>query len=212
MNVINVKIRRLHPDAAIPQYATELAAGFDLVAVEDVIIAPGETELVPTGIAVEIPPGYEMQVRPRSGISRKTKLRISNSPGTVDGDYRGEVGVIVDNTTLPEYGIDIREGRTVRAKCGQAITLEGEYVPVDGHDHVAFPYIIRKGDRIAQGVIVPVMRANFEVVDELTETERGDGGFGSTGTKSAGLTLEEAAENIRKAFEALPTMAEVIGK
>jgi len=179
-NVINVKIRRLHPDAVIPEYATELAAGFDLVAVEDVIIAPGETALVPTGIAVEIPPGYEMQVRPRSGISRKTKLRVANSPGTVDADYRGEVGVIVDNTATGSNFIDYVYGLV----SGNFQTDDATGVPVEyeaSYEDMNVFYLIRKGDRIAQGVIVPVIRANFEVADELSETERGDGGFGSTG-------------------------------
>lgn len=184
-NVINVKIRRLHPDAVIPQYATELAAGFDLVAVEDVIIAPGETALVPTGLAVEIPPGYEMQVRPRSGISLKTKLRVANSPGTVDADYRGEVGVIADNTR-PDNGRIWAIYKALTPGLGDHVTdvvdlVDGSAEEIDGGSFSPGTYIIRKGDRIAQGVIVPVIRANFEVADELSETERGDGGFGSTG-------------------------------
>ena len=95
MSDLSVKIKRLHPDAVIPQYAHEGDAGFDLVAAADVIIEPGETALIPTGIAVELPPGYELQVRPRSGITLRTKLRVQL--GTVDSNYRGEIGVIVDN-------------------------------------------------------------------------------------------------------------------
>lgn len=171
MNEINIKIRRIHPDAVIPKYATELAAGFDLVAVEDVIIAPGETALVPTGLAVEIPPGYEMQVRPRSGISLKTKLRVANSPGTVDADYRGEVGVIVDNIAREGYGA------TPRLR-----NLEGRTEFYNGQYYEKYTYIIRKGDRIAQGLIASVMRAAFaETSEKFTETARGSGGFGSTG-------------------------------
>lgn len=143
-----VKVKRLHPDAVIPKYATPGAAGFDLVAVEDVFIVPRETKLVPTGIAVEIPWGYEMQIRPRSGFSLKTPLRIANAPGTIDSDFRGEVKIIVTNTS----------------------ENKGFY--------------IKKGDRIAQGVIAPVMRAVFEEVDELSETDRGLGGFGSTGVRA----------------------------
>jgi dUTP pyrophosphatase len=171
MRNVPVKIKRLHPDATVPQYATVGAAGFDLVAVEDVIIAPGETEKVRTGLAFELPPGYELQIRPRSGISEKTKLRVSNAPGTVDEDFRGEVAVLIDNVTPPTsytkpylYGID---GKV-------AIKEDNEQFPL-------FTYIIRKGDRIAQGVLAPVYRASFEVADELSETERGAGGFGSTG-------------------------------
>lgn len=143
-----VKVKRLRADAVIPEYATPGAAGFDLAAVEDVVIAPGETKLVPTGIAVEIPWGYEMQIRPRSGFSLKTPLRIANAPGTIDSDFRGEVKIIVTNTS----------------------ENKGFY--------------IKKGDRIAQGVIAPVMRAVFEEADDFSETDRGDGGFGSTGVRS----------------------------
>ncbi|MFL1672657.1 dUTP diphosphatase [Paenibacillus dendritiformis] len=165
-----VKIKRLHPDAVIPKYATELAAGFDLVAVEDVVIAPGETKLISLGFAVEIPEGFEMQVRPRSGVTLKTKLRVGNSPGTIDADFRGEVKVIVDNISRDDWSnaarrIDNSYDESTRDKC------------------VAGSYIIRKGDRIAQGVIAPVYRADFIIVDHLGETERGDGGFGSTGAQ-----------------------------
>lgn len=170
---IPVKIKRLHPDAVIPQYATELAAGFDLVAVEDVIIAPGETKLVPLGFAVEIPEGFEMQIRPRSGVTLKTKLRVGNSPGTVDGDFRGEVKVVVDN---------IREPLSLDEYYEWPQYIDG--TEAVGVNLLSGEYIIRKGDRIAQGVIAPVYRADFIEVDELGETERGDGGFGSTGAQA----------------------------
>jgi dUTP pyrophosphatase len=169
MRNVPVKIKRLHPDATVPQYATAGAAGFDLVAVEDVIIAPGETMKVRTGLAFELPPGYELQIRPRSGISAKTKLRVANAPGTVDADYRGEVCVLVDNVAPTPY----RRLTYVRR-------IDGAVYSVD----IKRPegsYLIRKGDRVAQGVIAPVYRAAFEEVDELSETARGAGGFGSTG-------------------------------
>jgi dUTP pyrophosphatase len=92
---LRVKIKRLHDAAVIPQYAREGDAGFDLVAIQDTIIEPGETKIVPTGLAFELPPGYELQVRPRSGITVKSKLRVAL--GTVDSGFRGEVGVICDN-------------------------------------------------------------------------------------------------------------------
>lgn len=168
---IPVKIKRLHPDAVIPKYATELAAGFDLVAVGDVIISPGETELIPLGFAVEIPEGFEMQIRPRSGVTWRTKLRVGNSPGTVDGDFRGEVKVIVDNIAQDPQFYDAYPWK-IDGSVDQS--YDGEGCAYD-------TYIIRKGDRIAQGVIAPVCRADFIEVDELGETERGDGGFGSTG-------------------------------
>lgn len=166
--MVPVKIKKLHPDAVIPKYARELDAGFDLVAVEDTLIAPGESAKIRTGLAIALPPGYELQVRPRSGVGANTKLRISNSPGTVDAGYRGEICVLLDNISqhpLPSYIAPLLiNGKNAR----------GEKVD-SGH------YIIRKGDRIAQGVLAAVPIAQFEVVDELDETERGDGGFGSSG-------------------------------
>jgi dUTP pyrophosphatase len=169
--VAHVKIKRLRPDAVIPRYAREMDAGFDLVAMEDTVIPPGESAKIPTGLAFALPEGYELQVRARSGISAKTKLRLSNAPGTVDAGYRGEVCVLVDNIRFPsgEVGnicLDVSE---------QPVTVDGE---VDKHS-----YFIRKGDRIAQGVIAIVPIARFEEVDELDKTERGAGGFGSTGIK-----------------------------
>lgn len=164
---LSINIRKLHDDARIPTYATAGAAGFDLVAVEDVIIEPGETALVRTGLAFEIPPGFEMQIRPRSGISLRTKLRIANAPGTIDSDFRGEVGVIVDNISKPHPRFFLRHPPHWNISASREGT-----------------YIVRKGDRIAQAVIAPVIRTNFEVADELTETERGDGGFGHSGVRS----------------------------
>lgn len=141
---MKVKTKKLHPDAVVPKYATPGAAGFDFVAIETVTIKAGETRLIKTGLSFAIPIGYEIQVRPRSGLSLKTKLRVSNSPGTVDSDYRGEVCVIIENT---------------------------------GDSDV----LIQAGDRVAQGVLCPVYQAEFDVVDELDETERGINGMGSTG-------------------------------
>lgn len=164
MSGLIVNIKRLHPHAVIPRYATELASGFDLVAVEDVIIAPGETKLIPLGFAIEIPPGYEMQVRPRSGVSLRTKLRVANAPGTVDADFRGEVSVIVDNISRQHRKVFFRHPTHWNIGANREGT-----------------YIVRKGDRIAQGAIAPVERVTFAVVDELSETTRGAGGFGHTG-------------------------------
>ncbi|QWH09504.1 dUTP diphosphatase [Bacillus mycoides] len=146
---LRVKIKRLK-DVELPKYAKPGDSGFDLVAAEDTIIWPGETKVVPTGLAFEIPPGYELQVRPRSGISRNTKLRVIL--GTVDSGFRGEVGVIVDNTER-NLGVNMKA------------------------------HIIERGTRIAQGVIAPVETAHFVEVDDLSDSERGVGGFGSTGVK-----------------------------
>jgi dUTP pyrophosphatase len=145
---MRVNIVQLHPDASIPRYATPGSSCFDFVAIEDVEIAPGSTKLVRTGLAFEIPAGFELQVRPRSGISLNTPLRVSNSPGTVDADFRGEVCLVM--TLLVCRGVQ-------------------------------FNYFIKKGDRLAQGAICPVVRVEFESTTGISQTQRGSGGFGSTG-------------------------------
>lgn len=144
MSKVDVKIKKLHPDAVVPTYGSEDAAGFDFYALENIIIHPHESGLVKTGLSMAIPKGYEIQVRPRSGISLKTPLRVANAPGTIDADYRGEVCVIITNTA--DYG-----------------------------------YEIAKGTRIAQGVLKKAPQANFIEVDDLDDTARGSGAFGSTG-------------------------------
>lgn len=146
-----VLFKKLRPDANIPAYQTEGASGFDLAAIEDTYVHPGETMIVKTGLACEITPGYEMQIRPRSGVSLNTPLIMKNAPGTIDCDYRGELGIIMH--------------------CLQ--------IDADGNR----PHRIKKGDRIAQGVIVPVVRAEIaESMIGLSMTNRGAGGYGSTGS------------------------------
>ena len=181
MNEINVKIKSLHPDAKIPAYATDLAAGFDLVAVEDVIIAPGETAKVPLGLAFEIPAGYEIQIRPRSGVTLNTRLRVANSPGTCDADFRGEVNVLLDNIAFPklQIGNDGRYGPSF-AYVTVLHTLDGRSIDAGGLVQDG-SYIVRKGDRVAQGVLACVPHVLFNVAIDLDETERGGCGFGSTG-------------------------------
>lgn len=141
---MKINVKKLHPDAVIPKYATRGAAGFDLVAIEDMIFPPLTTKLVKTGLAIDVGWGYQLEVRPRSGMSLKTKMRVANSPGTVDEDYRGEICVIMENTGTEAY-------------------------------------VVNKGDRIAQGVVMPAIHADIAVVDYLNDTVRGEGGFGSTG-------------------------------
>ena len=127
-----------------PNYATEGAAGLDVVAAEDVTLAPGQRHAVATGFAIAIPEGFEVQVRPRSGLALKHGITCLNTPGTIDHDYRGEVKVILAN-------------------------LGSE------------PFEVRRGERIAQLVPAPVQKAAFVVTDNLSATQRGEGGFGSTG-------------------------------
>lgn len=165
-----VLIKRLVEHAIVPTYGRDGDVGFDFYASEDTYIEPGQTVAVPTGIAFQIPQGYEIQIRPRSGLSASHKLRIPNAPGTVDTGYRGEVKVLVENTNYEGAGYDTQ----VRL--------------IDGTSHGTFPdhhrkgtYLVRRGDRIVQGVLNEAPRAIFEEVDEVEDSERGDKGFGSTG-------------------------------
>ena len=146
INKIDVKIKKLIDSARIPEYKTPQSAGFDFYAVVDGVIEldPSEIRTIRTGLSMEIPDGYELQVRPRSGLSLTTKLRITNSPGTIDADFRGEILIIVEN-------------------------IGTETITINHHD------------RIAQGVLNEVPQANFIIAEELSDTERGDGGFGHTG-------------------------------
>jgi dUTP pyrophosphatase len=172
---VNVRIKKISEHAVIPKYAKRGDSGFDLVATEDVIIEPGETVKIPVGLAFEIPKGYELQIRPRSGITSKTKLRVQF--GTVDSGYRGEVSVSVDNLVADEFAFDPEYyGFTVYTVNDNAIDVGTGTVPLG-------TYVIQKGDRIAQGVIAPVIQATFEETDQLSESDRGEGGFGSTGVK-----------------------------
>lgn len=141
---IEVKIKKLTPDAKLPTYAHDTDAGADVYSSESVTLNPYETKLIGTGIATAIPKGYEISIRPRSGLSLKTPLRIANSPATIDSLYRGEIKIIMTNT---------------------------------GNS----PVSIEKGDRIAQMIISPVPMIQWNEVEELDSTERGSGGFGSTG-------------------------------
>ncbi len=147
---VAVRLKRLTHGQGLdlPAYATQGAAGMDVVAAEDVTLPPGSRHAVATGFAVAIPDGYEIQVRPRSGLALKHGITVPNTPGTVDSDYRGEVKVILIN-------------------------------------HSADDFAIRRGDRIAQLVLAPVTLAGWEEVDDLDETARGEGGFGSTGGHGA---------------------------
>ena len=138
---VNIKVEKLNEQAIMPEYAHFSDAGADLFANAKIEIAPNETKIIPTGLKFEIPNGYEVQVRPRSGMSVKTNTKVVF--GTVDSDYRGEIGIMLTN-----YGQE--------------------------------PYVVHQGDKIAQAVVMPTYHGNFLIVDKLTETERGEGGFGST--------------------------------
>ncbi|QND74052.1 dUTP diphosphatase [Tardiphaga sp. 215_C5_N2_1] len=147
---VQVDVQQLPHGAglALPAYQTAHAAGLDLLAAvpedQPMILASGKYALVPTALTIALPPGYEAQVRPRSGLAAKHGITVLNSPGTIDADYRGEIGVLLINHGLADF-------------------------------------TIKRGERIAQMVIAPVTHAELVVVAALSETERGSGGFGSTG-------------------------------
>lgn len=143
-----MNIKKLKDNAIVPTYATAGSAAFDLYSTQDIIIEPGNRELVSTGLSFEIPEGYEIQIRPRSGIAYKWGITVLNSPGTIDSDYTGELKVILINHSESDYSFRVCEG-----------------------------------DRIAQGVLAKVEpHQQFTVVDEIKNTDRGQGGFGSSGS------------------------------
>ncbi|MBM2814674.1 MAG: dut [Ignavibacteria bacterium] len=149
LNGMKIQITRLDiqfDDLPLPGYATDGSAGMDIYAaiIEPVLISPGETKLIPTSLAIALEPGYECQVRSRSGLASKYGIFALNAPGTIDSDYRGEIRIILSNFSKE-------------------------------------PFTISRGDRIAQLVIARYEKISWEMVDTLTETQRGGGGFGSTG-------------------------------
>ena len=143
-----IQIKKLSDSVLIPKYETTGSSGMDIAAhiPNNIIIDPGEKALISTGLSIAIPKGYEVQIRPRSGLAAKKNITVLNTPGTIDADYRGEIKVILINLGKEKF-------------------------------------IIKNGERIAQMVVCPVVQAYLEEVNELTNTDRGSGGFGSTGTK-----------------------------
>ena len=167
---IQIPYEKCREGARMPEYAHIDDSGMDLYALEDYTIHPGETKLIPTGLKFAIPNGYELQIRPKSGRCLKTKLRIANTPATIDAGFRGEVCVIVENVEAPIQDITYEfdnDGHPVITSI------------LHGEDHY-----IHKGEKFAQLVLAEVPKANFYLVDKVMEdTERADGGFGSTGLK-----------------------------
>ena len=143
-----ILIKRLSKEVSLPKYKTSGSSGMDLAANinANININPGKIAIIPTGLALSIPKGFEVQIRPRSGLATKQKISVLNTPGTIDADYRGEIKVILINLSQESFKVE-------------------------------------KGLRIAQMVVCPIVQAQLKEVDDLSETERGKGGFGSTGTK-----------------------------
>ena len=143
-----ILIKRLSKEISLPKYETAGSSGMDLAAniAGNISIDPGKTAIIPTGLALSVPKGFEVQIRPRSGLAAKKKISVLNTPGTIDSDYRGEIKVILINLGQETFRVE-------------------------------------KGLRIAQMVVCPVIQAQIKEVEDLSETERGKGGFGSTGSK-----------------------------
>ena len=143
-----ILIKRLSKKISLPKYETAGSSGMDLAAniAGNINIDPGKTAIIPTGLALSVPKGFEVQIRPRSGLAAKKKISVLNTPGTIDSDYRGEIKVILINQGQETFKVE-------------------------------------KGLRIAQMVVCPVVQAQIKEVEDLSETERGKGGFGSTGIK-----------------------------
>ena len=146
--MIKILIKRLSKEVSLPKYETLGSSGMDIAANinANIIIDPGKTAIIPTGLALSIPKGFEVQIRPRSGLAAKQKISVLNTPGTIDADYRGEIKVILINLGEKSFTVE-------------------------------------RGIRIAQMVVCPIVQAQLNEVNDLSETERGEGGFGSTGTK-----------------------------
>ena len=144
--MVKVLVKKLSPKVQLPSYKTKGSSGMDLMAFleSSIKIVPNSSALIPTGISVAIPNDVEIQIRPRSGLAAKSNIGVLNTPGTIDGDYRGEIKVILFN-------------------------------------HGSKEFIVKNKDRIAQMILMPVLKVDFEEVDDLPETVRGSGGFGSTG-------------------------------
>lgn len=172
---ISVPIELCHENAVIPQYAHVTDSGVDVYALDDITVKPGETVLVPTGIKVALPPGYELQVRPKSGRALKTKLRVANTPGTIDSGYRDEIKVIIENVDPPIRKIDIHDWDTA------------ENDPVIHFSDIEFgqSYTIGKGEKFCQLVLSEVPKIAFYRVENIAAVDDMDrgGGFGSTGLK-----------------------------
>ena len=144
--MVKVLVKKLDPKVKLPSYKTDGSSGMDLLAFinNPIIIAPGTSELISTGISIAIPNDFEIQIRPRSGLAAKSNISVLNTPGTIDSDYRGEIKIILYNHGKKEF-------------------------------------IVNNNDRVAQMVLMPVSKVDFDEVEKLPDTLRGEGGFGSTG-------------------------------
>lgn len=163
-NSVLLEIKKIRDTAKLPFYANIGDAGMDVCAAERVLLAPGETKAIPTGLVLNIPRGYEIQIRPRSGLSLKTRLRLPNAPGTIDSGYKDELCILIHNSS-PEANPD------------------NSYYTCTEKENRSGSYLISVGDRIAQMVLAPVSTARIQAVQEFTtnDVQNRGGGFGSSG-------------------------------
>lgn len=173
---MEIKFKQTMGGLKTPKYATENASCFDIYAAEEVIIKPSETVAVRTGLIFEPEEGYGVMIYPRSGISAKTPLRLANSVGVIDNDYRGEVKVLLENVTPRPMVNNLVPSYTLVDGTKVDVSYKYGYLPVN-------TIIIKKGDRIAQAMPIKIEKANLVRTTEVSETKRGKGGFGSTGVK-----------------------------
>lgn len=168
--IISIPITFCHENAKIPQYANDTDSGMDVFALDDYTINPGETKLIPTGIKVAVPLGYELQVRPKSGRALKTKLRVANTPGTIDSGFRDEIKIIIENIEPSIKDIDFEYDEDMK--------------PIIKSILRGTPYYIGKGEKFAQLVLCEVPKAFFYEVENVEKIgDNRNGGFGSTGLK-----------------------------
>jgi len=167
---VRIPFEKCHQNAKVPAYAHETDSGMDVYALEDITLAPGEQKIIPIGIKVALPAGYELQVRPKSGISAKTKLRIANAPGTIDAGYRDEIGIIVENTSYPIESFEYEFNDDGSVNVNSISVVHGK------------SFTIGKGQKFAQLVLAEVPKAILYEVESVGEIgENRNGGFGSTG-------------------------------
>lgn len=173
---LEIGFKRLSDNAILPTKAHASDSGFDLFAAQDVIIAPGETVVVPTDIAIQLPQGYDATVRPRSGITSRTTLRVAI--GTIDHDFTGNIGIIVDNISQKFLHVETARTKYMRY-------VDGSVVPPGiGDYHLHDTYLIKKGTKLAQLVVQPIpTTVAVEITGELGDSERGEKSFGSSGIR-----------------------------
>jgi len=173
--MLELKYKKTTVGVKLPKYATENSSCFDLYSIEDAVIKPSEVAVIGTGLIFEPPEGYGVMIYPRSGISSKTPLRLANSVGVIDNDYRGEVKILFENSKPKDVKLRV---------VPSYMTVDGEVVNND-YKYGFLPegtIVVKRGDRIAQAMLIKIEQVQLTQVKKLSDTKRGEGGLGSTGT------------------------------